>query len=302
MKANVYLIISFSLLSCFKINAQNLNEFDQNKYDETLAWLEKRLTYNYYNATSNVHWSNRFFYNKKNNTISLRSVSTYSPNAAQKKKVLDRTVRIDHLDASSINLSKVEKNRGRIVEGTLVEITTIGQERGIQRSFNGQKSLKEFKLEIPIPKYYEDSVQYLSNGIKEKFATAIGLASKIYASADTIENIEKLQEVFTGSFKGDNGIIRNCSPVVHSAVESEVKAGKDYIEKEIIGFNKLEGEFFRWTIDGSGNAKIMKLQVDLADNLTLYSTEKSYKLVILGLHNFTIEHKGETVNYHRSSF
>lgn len=281
--------------------AQTREEMDAKLLDESIEKLKSALTYNYFNAETDVHWSNRFFYNASDKTVSIRSISTDSPNAAAKKKVLDRTLKLEQLDPLSIDIMRVNENRGRIVEGTSIRIHTIGNERVIQRSFNGRASLKENVLEIPVPKYMEDSVQDYSNKLQEQLIRAIDLASRVYPTEDTLSNVNLILDVLKGQFQGENGSLRTYSSILHTAVEADEELNHQFVEKEIIGYDEEHHTFFRWTIH-QHDASTMPLAFSITDQLLLYSEDKKYELTINGINSFTITKDGSTIKYSRRSF
>lgn len=294
--------ITFCLLVFFCFDAKSQQkETDDLQFKETLDWLSKRLTYNYFNPKTNEHWSNRFFYNLKDKTISIRNVSTNKPNASKKNKVLNRTVKIHHLNSSSITIGNVDKHKGRMVIGKEIKIHTIGNRREIKRSFNGRVSLKEFVLDLPIPQYYEDSINSLSISIQEKFVKAIAQASKIYPSEDPAQNANIILDVFHGSFQGSNGAIRSYKGILHTAIEADETMNKSFVEKEIIGYNNKEKSFFKWTIR-EHEATVMKLNIYTKGEISLLSEDKKYQLTIHGLNNFTLLKNGVVTDYHRISF
>ncbi|MFY0627743.1 MAG: hypothetical protein JXR07_15705 [Reichenbachiella sp.] len=295
------LVLIFLIIANFSVSSQDMKEANQKKFKETIAWLESKLAYDYYNEKSDVHWSNRFFYNEKTKTVSFRSVSTNSPKTAIKKKVLDRTVRLDHLNGATITLKTETENRGRIVKGTSIKVVTIGNEREIQRSFNGSTSLKESMVEIPVPKLYEDSLQDLSNSIRENLSLAIDLGSLVYPSQDTLKDVNIILDVFDGQFKGSNGATRTYNGILHTAIEADEEIGKTFVEKEIIGYDEKNHSFFRWTIH-EHDTEIMKLKMDAIDKLSLFSEDGKYKLTVHGMHKFTIVKNGVSVDYHRMTF
>ncbi len=303
MKIHHFLIIGLVLCSLLNATAQpaHLNEFDKERFNEVSLWLEERLEINYFNPESNLYWANRFFFNTKSQTFSLRSISTSKPNSSSKKKVIDRTVKPENLDVSSIVLTKVEENRGRIVAGTSIEIHTIGQERTIQRSFDGHPSLKESMLEIPIPQHYEDSVLHFSTEVKDKIIELIELSTKVYPSTTPQQNLLTLLDALSGTFRGSDGSIRKFSPIQGQAVDSDEYMDDEHQLKEILGYDANRNVFFRWTV-GPHGSETKDLKVDTSKEL-MFSTESgSYKLTLYGTHKFSIEKGGRLVKYYRSSF
>ena len=303
MKLNPFhSILSLIIFYSFNASAQHskLNEFDQQKFDESIEWLEDAMDFSYFNPETNLFWTNRFFYNKRDNTFSLRSISTYEPNSAIKKKVIDRTVKIEDLDVKSISLNLIEENRGRIVLGTSIEIHVLGHERKIQRSFDGRLSVKESMLEIPIPQYFEDSVQHFSTMVKERLETVIDLATKIYPSDVPQENLALLLEVMSGTFQGSNGTSRFYQGVFDAGLDCDVTKGELLVGKELLGFNTTDQKFFLWMISADSKQQI-ELELDVTKNLSLYSKEKNYKFTVFGTHHFSIEENGVLLEYYKIS-
>jgi len=295
-----FFIFFFTFFFCAELKSQ-FKEADQVQFKETLDWLASRLTYTYYNPQTNEYWSNRFFYNLADKTISIRNVSTAKPNASKKNKVLDRTVKIHHLNSSSITISNVDEHKGRMVEGKEIKIRTIGNTREIKRSFNGRTSLKEFVLDIPIPQYYEDSINSLSISIQQKFIKAIEQASKVYPSEHLLDNVNIILDIFSGSFQGSNGSVRSYKGILHTAIEADEMINQSFVEKEIIGYNEKDDTFFRWTIH-EHDVSVMKLNIDTNGKISLFSDDKKYQLTIYGLNNFTIVNDGIVTDYHRVSY
>ena len=303
MKPNTFHSILF-LIIFYSLNAtaqhSNLNEFDQQKFDESVEWLENAMDFSYFNPETNLFWTNRLFYNKSDNTFSLRSISTYEPNSAIKKKVIDRTVNIEDLDARSIALNKVEENRGRIVLGTSIEIHVIGHERKIQRSFDGRLSRKESMLEIPIPQYFEDSVQHFSTMVKDRLEMVIELATKIYPSEVPQENLALLLDVMSGTFHGPNGTSRFYRGVFDAGLDCDVMKGDVLVGKELLGFNSAQQKFFLWGVSADSN-QTMELELDVTKNLTFLSKAKNYKFTVFGTHHFSIEENGVLLEFFKTS-
>ena len=300
LSAHFVLIAAFVCIPGFSVYAQSYEE-DQARLKETMDLLISRLTYSYYNPKTDEYWNNRLFYNAKDKSITIKNVSTDKPNSTKRNKILDHTVQITHLNSASITVENIDESKGRRVQGKEIKIRTIGDKREIQRSFNGRSSLKEAILDISIPKHYEDSIGHLANSLKEYFATAIDLASRVYVAEHVTDNVNTILDIFHGSFEGSNGAIRTYNTILHNAFEGDEAINKSLVEKEIIGYDEEDQTFFRWAIH-EHDASEIKLSLVSSNNITLQSPDGSYKLIIIGINDFAIEKNGNRVDYHRVSF
>ena len=155
---------------------------DQELLNQTISWLEKKININYYNAQSQIWWTNRFFFNPDTRIVNIKNTSSDNPSFLERGTYYDRKVNITDLDASSIEVYDVDEDQGRIVYGQVVQVNVIGNKKKIQRTKNSLKSFNEFFLQIPVPHTF-DSTRVTADSIKVKLALAIGLASKIKPNA-----------------------------------------------------------------------------------------------------------------------
>lgn len=172
---------------------------DQLIMNQTIEWLEERLTYNYYNVEDSEWWINRFTFNDGSQTITVKNIASPQIQAVTDKTYLQFNFRLENLNPYTITIQKSLKNNGRLVKGKTLRVGAF--DKSISRSKNGTLSANQSFIYFSIPDFFEDSVKNYTQEIADRLSSAVLLASKIYGDDDPTTSI---QRVINGRFTSDS--------------------------------------------------------------------------------------------------
>ncbi|MEP1097386.1 MAG: hypothetical protein ABJG78_19875 [Cyclobacteriaceae bacterium] len=201
-KTLVYLLIILSPVLSFSQS----NEQDELVFQSAVDWLNRKLEYIYHDEVSQKWWLNRFYVNEEK-VVTIKNTHTSNPRSVSiKEKIFHtRTFEIQNINPYQISMRKIERNQGRIVKGTLLELKTVKNRKDIHHKINDRTGTDVSFVQISLPSFMTDSIPDYAETVQAKLKEAIIAATKVYASGSLTENKNKIFEILEGSYTNDTG-------------------------------------------------------------------------------------------------
>ena len=200
------LLITLAILLSPLLSKTQPNEEDELVFKTAVEWLNRKLEYIYYDETSQKWWLNKFYVNE-NKYVTIKNTFTKNPRSAsiREKTFHTRTFQIENINPNRISTRKIEKNQGRIVKGTLLELKTVNNRKDIHHRINDRKGTDVSFLQISLPSFLTDSIPDYAETIQAKLQEAIIAATKVYSASTLEENKSKIFKILTGTFTSNDG-------------------------------------------------------------------------------------------------
>lgn len=252
-------------------NAQSKYE-DSTKLELTIAWLEDKLTYNYYNESDDEWWINRFTFNEESETITIKNIASPHLESVSDKTYLQLNLRLEELNPFTIQVQKNSSNAGRLVKGKIIRVGAY--DKSIKRVKNGRLSTNQSFLYIAIPSFLEDSLENYSQNIAQKLEDAIKLSTKIYNKTFD-QNRSLLNNMLPGNFLDHAGTKWFIQQVFENTYEV-----RNTDQDQLIGIHFLTlGDDLQVHTISANQSNYQKLQLQEGSELNFSNTEMSITFI-----------------------
>ena len=136
-----YLLVII-LFSCTSVAAQSPAE-DKVTFESAVDWLNTKLDYLYYDDNNGNWWNNTFYMNEQNE-VTIKQISSKTPQTAniKNKNYTIRKFKIGDINPFTIQIKDVDESMGRFVKGQLLEIRTFSDQKKIHKTIS-EKSLQK---------------------------------------------------------------------------------------------------------------------------------------------------------------
>lgn len=236
MKILVICCLFLSLIS----SAQSVEE-DSAAYRATFDWLERKLTYNYYDPTNEHWWVNRFQEND-NGSVNIKNIAAKHPDKVLEKVYYNRTLQLYDLNPRSISVIDLPTGQGRFVKGKIVRVEGFGSETKIKNIKDGKVGSDLNFIHVSIPDFLEDSLENYAVEVKQKFALAATLGARHTNGGNLEDNLTKTFETLSGNYiSADSTATLSFDKKEPRLVRFELKDGDKYTYGTIGYDKKLKG-------------------------------------------------------------
>ncbi len=178
--------------------AQTIEE-DSVAYRAAFDWVERKLTFNYYDNTNQHYWVNRFHLNE-NGSITTKNIAAENPNKVVERRFHNRTFQLYDLNPRTISIIELPSDQGRFVKGKIVRVEGFQGEKKVSTSHDGVVGSNLNYIHISIPDFLEDSLQDYALEVKKQFANLAYLHARLSNRGDLGANLENAFQVLSGSY------------------------------------------------------------------------------------------------------
>ncbi len=178
-------------------------EQDSSGFEATMQWLERKLTYNYFDPTNQQWWVN-VIQKKENGAYTIKNIAAKHPEHVTEKVYHQRTFYLWDLNPKTITVSEVPNNLGRFIQGNLVRLEGFKGENKIATMKDGRVGSKVSYIHISIPKFLEDSLQGYAIEVKEKLSAALYLNARLFNTNDLEKNVKATFDTFRGNYLSED--------------------------------------------------------------------------------------------------
>ncbi len=239
---------------------------------ESIQWLKDKLTYNYYNESDSEWWLNRFSYNTKSQTITIKNIASPRLESVSDKTYLQLNFRLEELNPFSIQIQKNTSNMGRLVKGKVIRVEAY--EKVIKRVKNGRLTTNQSFIYVSVPAFMEDSLEQFSQSIAHQLERAITLATKVH-NKGTEANIITLRKLLLGKFTDGAETTWDITEVFTNTFEIRVLHAE-----ALVGIKYLStGETLKMTVIAPGLSEHWVLQARKGQELAYAYADKKITFV-----------------------
>ncbi len=196
MRAVAWVIIGF--VFHWEAGAQ-VSSLDSVNREATYQWLERKLTFNYFDVDNQQWWVNRCFINDAGE-VRIKNISTNDPLEVENRKFHERIFHFSDINYRKIEVQKMAKSSGRFVKGQVIRLRGFQDETDISTRIQRKTGSKLAFVDISIPEYLNDSLNDYASTIATKLRQSARLASKLPWSENFNRKTQSLDEVFHGYF------------------------------------------------------------------------------------------------------
>ena len=262
--------------------------FDKN--DTRIKYLERKLTFNYYNASQGMWWINTFKYNPDDGTFKFKSISAENPGKILGKKYTDRIFALADLNPYLITISRIQEDQGYLVKGDLLRIETIKHQNLVRKYINTASATPQSYIHFVIPDYLMDSTVSLTDSIKVAFESLILNATALSRLETSEGNAQLILETMLGEFAvGDTKRFVERMDAYKLSFEEYLDRNK--IRSGFFGYNPQEDTYYEIVIDDEGDKQETRYRVDTSET----------KLAIVGIEEpdkkYVFENKSKILYY-----
>ncbi len=191
-------LVACFLFSSLSLGAQTIEE-DSAAYRAALDWVERKLTFNYYDNTNQHFWVNRFHLND-NGSITTKNIASENPNKVVERNFHNRTFFLHDLNPRTISVIDIPSDQGRFVKGKIVRVEGFQGEKKVSTSHDGVVGSNLNYIHISIPAFLEDSLQNYALEVKKQLSDLAFLNARLANRGDLNDNLEKTFSVFSGKY------------------------------------------------------------------------------------------------------
>ena len=191
--------LSFLLIVVTRFAFGQTAEQDSSGFDATMQWLERKLTYNYYDPTNEKWWVN-VIQVKDDGAYVMKNIAAKHPDRVSEKIYYQRTFFLWDLNPMAVSVSDIPKDMGRFIKGKLIRLEGFGDEKEIATKKDGRVGSKVSYLNISIPAILEDSTKGYAQEVGDKLSDALYLNARLFNRNNTEENISAAFKAFRGNY------------------------------------------------------------------------------------------------------
>lgn len=248
-------------------------EQDSVSYDALFKWVERKLTYDYFDPTNQHWWVNRFQPNL-NGSIVIKNIAAEHPKRVLEKVYHLRQFFLYDLNPNTISVIEAPVDQGRFVKGRIVRMEGFGDEKKIATKKDGVVGSDVSFIHISVPAFLEDSLQNYAFELQAKLKQLTYLSARLINANDVKKNSESIFSALRGNYVNQDSTaylsfeVTNPGHVRYEWKEGERRwfgqIGYD-TEKQVYFFirSSEKGYFLReLTVDESATDLILKKDAD----------------------------------------
>lgn len=190
------------LIGFLPLNAQN--EVDKVEWQSTIDWIERKMTFNYYDPINEHWWINRIQVNE-NGTYTVKNIAAKHPSKVLGKKYHNRTFNFYDLNPNTVSIIDLPTGQGRFVKGKIVRAECFKDEKDISVKKDGKVGSKVGFIHISVPQELLDSTESYAAELKTRFAKAAFLDSRLYNTGNLEDNITAVFKSLRGNYSSEDG-------------------------------------------------------------------------------------------------
>lgn len=244
------------------------------KDDTRIKYLERKLTYNYYNTSDGMWWVNTFKYYPEFDMCKFKSVSAENPGQILGKKYTERIFSFSDLNPYLITISSIEDNQGYLVKGDLIRIEAVKHQKLIKKNINTVSATPQSYIHFVIPEYLKDSSQSITDTLVMHFESLILESTGLKRSASYDQDAQVILDALTGEFE-----IGNVKRFAEKK-ETNIITYEDY-EKRV----KIKSGVFRYDPSENLYYNTVYENGELLEEVVFSVDESTDTLVLKGVHS-----------------
>ena len=192
-----YLKISLLLIT-FSLFAQSEGQ-DSVTFESAYSWVERKITFNYFDSTNQHWWVNRIQGNM-DGTYTIKNIAAKHPLKVLEKVYHNRTLFLWNLNPNTISIIELKSDQGRFVKGKIIRAECFTGQKDIRVIKDGRSGSKVGFIHISVPEILEDSVEDYSSLFAQKLSETIYLNARLFNTSNVEDNITSAFKAFRGLY------------------------------------------------------------------------------------------------------
>ncbi len=266
-------------LSFTQLTAQSPAE-DKVRFNSAVDWLNTKLDYIYYDNNKGNWWNNTFYMND-NNEVTIKQISSKTPQTAniKNKNYTIRKFKIEDINPYTIQIKKVDESMGRFVKGQLLEIHTFSEKKNIHKTINNRKATSTSFLHLSFPTALTDTLVNYPELVKEKLYEAVISTTMVYSSNPDSDK-EAIMRIMEGNFKSE----KDQSEWISTSIFGNTLRMEGKNKVSFFGYDENKMLFYLNTISAEGaTIDYFKIKDDI--HLLLENTENPENIIFIETKN-----------------
>lgn len=196
------LLLVFSLFGCLIIQAQSVTE-DSVTAESAFKWVERKLTFNYYDPTNQNWWVNRLHKND-DGSVTLINIAAEHPEKVLEKMYHLRRFFLYDINPNATTVVEIPKDQGRFVKGRIVRLQGFGDENKIATKKDGIVGSNVSFIHISVPAFLEDSLQNYAFELKDRIQQLLTLDARLVKSGDEKKDRLAILNAWKGNYVNED--------------------------------------------------------------------------------------------------
>jgi hypothetical protein len=280
------------------------SQLDSLGYVQGMEYLERKLTYTYYNVDQQMWWVNTFKYNADNGTVRFKSISSDNPAKLLGKKYTERVFRFSDLNPYKVTVQKIEENQGMIVKGSLIRIETVKHEKLVGKTINNRPASAQSYIHFSIPTYLEDSLSEYTETLLTTIQDLISYSTDLHNLEDDSENRSLLFEILEGEhvyLEGEAQVKRFTELQGPQLLKYEEYKDRHLVATGEFGFDTERDMVYEKFNPENGEQSVFYYQImDVNQPLTFVDEENNRRIELINKSLFQYQFEGEILEYRPS--
>ena len=269
--------------------------------DPRVGYLERKLTFNYYNADQGMWWINTFTYQEESGTFRFKSVSAKNPAKLMGKKYTERIFSLSDLNPYLIRVTPIEENHGYLVKGDLLRIEAVKHQDLIKKSINMVPATAQSYIHFVLPDYLNDSTISLSDSLRTTFESLIVEATTIYRQEEPLENKALIFKTLIGEFEVGN-VKRFAEKHSDYVISFEEYQDRSRVKAGFFGYDMEKDIFYELDVYEKGQLMESHFKVDPdREILTLVGISHPERRIVFENKSKVVYYFGEQLMAYRPS-
>jgi len=284
------------LFFCALVGQAQTAEQDSVSYDALFKWVERKLTYDYFDPTNQHWWVNRFQPNL-NGSIVIKNIAAEHPKRVLEKVYHLRQFFLYDLNPNTISVIDAPVDQGRFVKGRIVRMEGFGDEKKIATKKDGVVGSDVSFIHISVPAFLEDSLQNYAFELQAKLKQLTYLSARLLNAKDPKKNNEAVFSALRGNYVNQDSTVYLSFEVTNPGhVRYEWKAGDQRWYGQI-GYDSEKQVYFFFRASDKGYF-LRELTIDdIATDLILKNGQDT--ITIIGRNTLEVVLEGRRELFYR---
>ncbi len=236
------LLVILFLFCSFTSHAQTAEQ-DSVTYESLFKWVERKLTYDYFDPSNQHWWVNRFQPNL-NGSIVIKNIAAEHPKRVLEKVYHLRQFYLYDLNPKRVSVIETPTDQGRFVKGKIIRMEGFGDEKKIVTQKDGVAGSDVSFIHVSVPEFLEDSLQNYAFVLRDNLSQLIFMSARLFNQKDEAKNKEAVFSALRGTYVNQDSTAYLSFEVVDSGhVRFQWTHGKERSYGQI-GFDAAKKVYF----------------------------------------------------------
>jgi hypothetical protein len=216
---------------------------DSVTYESLFKWVERKLTYDYFDP-SNQHWWVNQFQPNLDGSVVIKNIAAQHPKRVMEKVYHLRQCFLYDLNPNRVSVIETPTDQGRFVKGKIIRLEGFGDEKKIVTQKDGVHGSNVSFIHVSVPAFLEDSLKDYAGELKTGLSKLIFMSARLFNQNNDAKNKEAVFSALRGSYVSkDSSAYLSFEVVDPGHVRFEWTQGKERSYGQI-GFDATKKVYF----------------------------------------------------------